>query len=199
MALTFQEELGEDTAPAGGSRWFEVFANLIEQPDSPWWDIPSTTPVETRDFIFSMAFNAAVDELKETLGDNPDKWAWGDLHTLTLVNQALGNSGISLIDALFNRGPYRVSGGSEIVNATGWSATKEFPYQVGSLPSMRMIVDLGDLANSRTIHTTGQSGHSYHEHYVDMTDAWRMIQYHPMLWEDSQVENDAESKLLLTP
>ena len=199
MALTFQEELGEDTAPAGGSRWFEVFANLIEQPDSPWWDIPSTTPVETRDFIFSMAFNAAVDELKETLGDNPDKWAWGDLHTLTLVNQALGNSGISLIDALFNRGPYRVSGGSEIVNATGWSATKEFPYQVGSLPSMRMIVDLGDLGNSRTIHTTGQSGHSYHEHYVDMTDAWRMIQYHPMLWEDSQVENDAESKLLLTP
>ena len=103
------------------------------------------------------------------------------------------------MDALFNRGAYRTSGGSEIVNATGWDASREQPYEVRSLPSMRMIVDLDNLSNSQTIHTTGQSGHAYHGNYVDMTDAWRKIQYHPMLWEQDMVEGSAEGVLRLVP
>ncbi len=199
MAITFQDLLSEETLPTGDSRWFEVFADLVEQPDSSWWDIPSTTPIETRDFIFSMAFSAALEEIKDTLGENPDQWSWGDLHTLTLINPSMGSTGYSFIDALFNRGKYRTSGGSGIVNATGWEATEESPYEVRSLPSMRTIVDFSDLANSFAIHTTGQSGHAFHGNYVDMTDAWRNIQYHEMLWEDEQIESGAESILLLTP
>jgi len=64
---------------------------------------------------------------------------------------------------------------------------------------MRMIVDLSDLSNSLTIHTTGQSGHAYHPHYIDMADLWRTIQYHPMLWDLEKIEQEAESLLLLTP
>lgn len=107
LALTFQDDLSDETSPKGNSRWFEVLANLVEQPDSPWWDIASTAPVETRDFIFSMAFTAAVEEIKDTLGQDPNQWSWGDLHTLTLVNPSMGNSGQFFIDALFNRGQYR--------------------------------------------------------------------------------------------
>ncbi|MGB5842888.1 MAG: penicillin acylase family protein, partial [Anaerolineales bacterium] len=188
LELTFLDELPEGASPGGGSRWFEVFANLVEQPDDPWWDIPTTTPVENRDFIFNMAFSAAVNELKDLLGQDAERWTWGDLHTLNLVNASLGDSGFVVIDSLFNRGGYRTSGGSAIVNATGWDASKEEPYVVGSLPSMRMILDLSELSNSLTIHTTGQSGHAYHDHYVDMTDPWRQIQYHAMLWDPEQVE-----------
>ena len=57
---------------------------------------------------------------------------------------------------------------------------------------MRMIVDLSNLANSLTIHTTGQSGHAYNPHYIDMADLWRNIQYAPMLWEQSQIEKAQE-------
>jgi penicillin amidase len=64
---------------------------------------------------------------------------------------------------------------------------------------MRMLVDLGNLGNSLLIHTTGQSGHAYHPHYADMTDLWRNIQYHPMLWGREQVEAGAEGHLRLTP
>jgi penicillin amidase len=64
---------------------------------------------------------------------------------------------------------------------------------------MRMVVDLSDLVNSQAIHTTGQSGHAYHKNYVDMTDLWRTIQYHPMLWEQEQVKNDAASHLQRIP
>ena len=199
LELTFLDELPEGASPGGGSRWFEVFANLVEQPDDPWWDIPTTTPVENRDFIFNMAFSAAVNELKDLLGQDAERWTWGDLHTLNLVNASLGDSGFVVIDSLFNRGGYRTSGGSAIVNATGWDASKEEPYVVGSLPSMRMILDLSELSNSLTIHTTGQSGHAYHDHYVDMTDPWRQIQYHAMLWDPEQVENEASGHLRLVP
>ena len=146
-----------------------------------------------------MAFAAAVNELNDTLGSDAEQWTWGDLHTLNLVNSSLGSSGIAAIDALFNRGGYRISGGTSIVNATGWDATKEEPYAVRSLPSMRMIVDLSELSNSLTMHTTGQSGHAYHDHYVDMTDPWRNIQYHDMLWDPEQVENKASAHLQLVP
>lgn len=199
LELTFLDELPEGTEPGGGARWFEVFADLVEKPDDPWWDIPSTTPVENRDFIFNMAFAAAVDEIKGSLGNDAEKWTWGDLHTLDLVNQSLGSSGVAVIDALFNRGGFRISGGSAIVNATGWDATKDDPYAVRSLPSMRMVVDLSELSNSLTIHTTGQSGHAYHAHYADMTEPWRQIQYKGMLWDREQVENEASAKLQLVP
>jgi penicillin amidase len=199
LATTFRDDLPEEEWPSGGSRWFEVVANLVEQPNSPWWDIRSTTPVETRDDIFSMAFAAAVNQLSSTFGDNPSKWTWGDLHTLTLVNPTLGSSGIAPIEALFNRGPYPSSGGSGIVDATGWDASDEKPFLVKGLPSMRMVVDLSDLGNSQTIHTTGQSGHAYHSNYVDMTDMWRNIQYHVMSWEREQVESEAKAHLRLLP
>ena len=64
---------------------------------------------------------------------------------------------------------------------------------------MRMIVDLGDLQNSRTIHTTGQSGHAYSSHYQDMIELWTEGEYLQMQWEREQVEKAAEAKLLLVP
>jgi penicillin amidase len=49
------------------------------------------------------------------------------------------------------------------------------------------------------VHTTGQSGHAYHPHYADMIDAWRLIEYRPMVWTREQAEASAEGVLTLTP
>jgi penicillin amidase len=147
--------------------------------------------------MFARAFAAAVAELEETLGNDPADWTWGDLHTLSLAHDVMSNfPGIS---ALFNPDPYRASGGSSIVNATGWSASDDTPYAVRSVPSMRMIVDLGSLQDSQTIHLTGQSGHAGHAHYTDMTGLWAMIEYHTMHWERAAVEAAAEGHLILMP
>jgi len=197
LARTFHDELPEDVWPAGDSRWFVVIADLVDRPENAWWDDKGTPQVETRDEIFNQALAAAVAELEELLGNDPADWTWGDLHTLTLTNQTLGTSGISQLEAIFNRGKFRASGGSGIVNATGWKATES--YEVRSLPSMRMIVDLSDLSRALMIHTSGQSGHAYHRHYVDMADLWRNIEYLPMLWAREQVEATAEGLLRLVP
>jgi penicillin amidase len=197
LADTFNDELPKDLPADGGDRWFEVLDSIAQQPDSPWWDNKATPATETRDQIFRQALSEAVDELSKHLGNDPQQWQWGKLHTLTFRNQSLGESGVSPIEALLNRGPFQTSGGASIVNATGWDASE--PYQVLSLPSMRMIVDLGNLQNSLSIHTTGQSGHAYSPHYIDMADLWRTIQYHPMLWDRAQIEQQAKDHMHLQP
>ena len=197
LAATFHDDLPQDYWPQGGARWFEVMRHLVDIPDSPWWDDKNTPERETRDDILRQAFAAAVAELEERLGRDPNRWAWGKLHALYLTHPTLGKSGVAPIEALFNRGPYPTGGGAGIVNATGWKANKG--YRVVSLPSMRMIVDLADLSRSLAIHTTGQSGHAFHPHYVDMTDLWRTFQYHPMLWTQEQVLAHLEGHLRLEP
>ncbi|MDO9130133.1 MAG: penicillin acylase family protein [Anaerolineales bacterium] len=198
LANTFGDDLPEERQPGGSSRWFEVVRNMAEQPDSHWWDSQLTADkVETREDIFKQSFVQAVADVQEALGKDLSKWRWGDLHTSTFENQTLGKSGVAPIEALFNRGPFPTAGGASIVNATGWNASKDF--EVTSIPSMRMIVDLGDLRNSLTVHPTGQSGHAYHPHYIDMADLWRYIQYYPMLWNEQAIVSSAEAHLRLLP
>ena len=172
------------------------------QPESAWWDDKSTTDtVETFDEIMRLAFADAVSDLEGRFGKDTSKWNWGDLHTLELTNSTLGASGFPPIEALFNRGPFRTSGGSLIVNATGWDASKNAPdaYMVSSYPSERVIYDFSDFNNSIAIHTSGQSGHAYHPHYVDMTPLWANIQYYPMWWSLDSIIEDMEGHLILMP
>jgi len=198
LVLALHDDLPEESWLDGGGRSVTILRRLLGQPDSPWWDNKATPEVETRDQIFRQAFSQAVAELEASLGKDPAKWTWGDLHLADFRNETLGESGIAPIEALFNRGGFRTSGGSSIINATAWDASED-SYQVIDLPSMRMIVDFSNLSNSLTIHTTGQSGHAYHPHYIDMADLWRNIQYHPMLWERPQIEAGAEGHLRLVP
>jgi len=193
---TFNDELPKKYWPSGGNRWFEVMRNL--KADSPWWDDKSTTDkVETRDDILKKSFSEGIAELEKTFGNDPAKWSWGSLHQSNFRNATLGESGVPPIEALFNRGPFPTSGGSSIVNATAWTATDS--YETVDLPSMRMIADMSNLNNSVTVHTTGQSGHAYNKHYIDMADLWRNIQYYPMWWNQDSVIKDAEGHLVLAP
>jgi penicillin G amidase len=197
LSRTFHDELREDFWPEGGSRWFEVVRGLVQTPDDPWWDDVTTTQIETRDDILRGAFFDAVEELTDAMGDSVEDWAWGRVHTAVFRNQSLGESGIGLIEARFNRGPYEASGATSVPNAVGWNAPDG--YAVDWLPSMRMLVDLGDLRHSYAVHTTGQSGHTDHPHYDDMIPIWLVGDNLPFLWERGDIVSQAESTLLLTP
>ncbi len=197
LSLTFHDEMPKDFWPSGQSRWFEVVRRLVKEPNNPWWDRVDTSQREDRDTILQEAFQAAVTDLSSRLGKDPHKWRWGDLHTATFENETLGKSGIAPIEALFNRGPFRTSGGAEIVNATSWDPVKGFG--VSWLPSMRMIVDLGNMDNSLAIHTTGESGHAYHPHYIDMANLWRLIQYRPLPISPEAIKRQAREHVRLLP
>ena len=195
---TFDDELPKRYRAEGDSRWDEVLRTIAADPNSPWWDDQTTKDtVESRDDMLKKSLAEGVAELEKMYGKDSSKWKWGEMHAATFRNQTLGKSGVGPIEALFNRGPFPVGGGEQMVNATGWSMVEG--YETSSLPSERMIVDLGDLTNSLTVHTTGQSGHAYHQHYADMAPMWANVEYYPMLWAQETVEADAEGHLRLVP
>ena len=130
-------------------------------------------------------------------GGRKSRPQWGDLHLSTFRNQTLGESGIGLIEDLFNRGPFPTGGSESVVDATGWTVGKSF--EVDWLPSEHEIVDLSNLNASLASHTTGQSGHAYSQHYDDMIPLWLNIQYAPMWWDQQSVINDSEGHLQLMP
>ncbi|MBL8078492.1 MAG: penicillin acylase family protein [Anaerolineales bacterium] len=196
---TFNDDMPEERYyPDGGSRWNEVMRNMAKDSKDPFWDDKATTDViETMEFVMKKSFADGVAELKDTYGKDMSKWTWGDMHAATFRNSTLGESGIFLIEDLFNRGPFPVGGGEAIVNATGWSVKDG--YETNWLPSMRQIIDLKNLNNSVTVHTTGESGHAYHKHYDDMAPLWAGIQYYPMWWDQDSIIEDAEGHLKLVP
>jgi penicillin G amidase len=197
IRLTFSDELGESLYIRATSALSQAFVNELPHPNSPWFNNINTAQIESRDDILLQALRAAVDELTDRMGRDMTKWQWGDLHTATFTNQALGQSGIGLIESIFNRGPLPVDGSIDTVNNTAYSMAN--PYTVRTVPSYRMIVDLGDLANSLAMHTTGQSGHPFHRHYDNMIDPWRNVEYHPLLFGRVGVEADAQHMLILMP
>ncbi len=197
LVRTFQDELPEALWPEGNSRWFEVVGNLLDEPLDPWWNDVTTQGLESRDDVLAAAFSDAVTELDRRLGSDVSSWTWGAIHEMTFINQAFGSTGIGIIDDRFNRGPYPASGSKGVVNAVGWTTTEG--YQVNWLPSMRMLVDLGNLSRSRAIHTTGQSGHVDNEHFDDMIPLWLEGKTAPFLWDKTDVEADAEATMLLVP
>lgn len=190
---TFDDQLPEFLPQGIGGRNMQMIRDILRQPNNWWWDDYDTRNTETRDDILVAALDAAVAELEEAYGNNPQDWVWGEMHTITFTHGVMDS--FPVINSLFNRGAYPTSGGSSIVNATSSTADS---YQVDWLPSMRMVVDLSNMANSFTVHTTGQSGHAFAGHYADMVDMWRLIEYYPMLWDRATIESSAEAHLRLS-
>ncbi len=172
LDLTFNDDLTGDIQADGGGRWMEAVALLLKKPNDPWWDNKQTPGViEGRDEILRQAMVEARRDLTKRLGKNPGTWQWGNLHRLTLQHKVLGGDDVpGVVRSLFNRGPWDMPGGSSIVNANGYDASQGFA--VNWAPSMRMVVDLGNLDRSRWVNQTGASGHPFSSHYDDQVGAW---------------------------
>jgi penicillin amidase len=198
LARTFEDELPEGQWPDGDSRWFEVMRRLLADPGSVWWDDVRTPQLrETRDVVLGQAMRDARNEMTSLLAKDPAKWRWGRAHALELEGHLVGRSGVGSADWLFNRGPFDAPGGDSAVNATGWTAPGG--YRADWVPSLRMVVDLGDLGSSRWVNLTGESGHAFHRNYADQIKLWREGRTAGWPWRRPAVENGAEHTLRLRP
>ncbi len=187
----------EDPLPVSHqSRLFLVVDRLLADPESPWWQ-NDALEVSGRDAVLAAAAESAYGRLVDLQGANPSHWSWGGLHALTLRSDTFGSSGIAPLEALFNRGPYEVGGGSSVANATGWRLGDSF--ETVTVPSLRMIVDLGDLDASQWQNLTGNSGHVMHPNYIDQVEAWQRVELAPWAFSPRAVAEEATHTLTLTP
>jgi penicillin amidase len=198
LRLTFQDELRKSLWPDGSNRWWAAVSGLLEKPNDAWWDDRKTDDVvETRDDVLRQALLDARDELTRREALDPADWTWGRLHRMNLHDQTLGESGIGLVERLFNRNGYQVAGGGSIVDATEWNAAEG--YLVDAAPSMRMVVSLANLDDSRWINLTGASGHPGSSHYADQTGLYVDGRTLPWVFSRGPVDDATQDTLRLVP
>ncbi len=207
LDLTFNDELPKDLRANGGDQWMAAMTQLLTKPKSAWWDDKRTAGVtEGQAEILRKALVEARLDLTKQLGKDPSDWRWGRLHQLTLEHQVLGGDGVpGFVRDMFNKGPYDMPGGSAIVNANGWDASKGLDgdpgdaYDVDWAPSMRMVVDLSNLDASQWVNQTGNSGHVYSDHYSDQTQAWVKNELYPWPFTEKAVREAGGDELTLVP
>jgi len=200
VEYTFNDELPQDLQADGGGRYMASMLTLLKDPTNGWWDDRRTPGlVESRDEILRKALVQARLDLAKHLGKDPVTWTWGELHTATVKSQVLGGDGVpEVVQSIFNRGPVPLGGGPSIVNATYWSASSG-NFDVTRGPSMRMVVDLGNLDASTWVNLTGNSGHPYSAHYVDQLDAWAAGEQFAWPFGRAAVDVAASERLVLSP
>lgn len=183
------------TANGYTSRDKPLIIRLLSQQDDSWFR-DSVLPNGPRTWSSALlsAFESALDELQEKLGDDPTRWRYGKIHKMTYAHP-LGL--IKPLNKIFNRGPYPVGGDIDTVNMGAVSPNE--PETVITVPSFRLIANLADLAASLSMHAPGQSGHPGSKHYDDFIQPWRNVEHHPMLFDHELIDEQAAGKLRMVP
>lgn len=178
------------------SRLALVFDRLLDEPESDWWQRDADGGASSQEELLGLAAQDALAEISRLQGSDPSGWNWGELHAITLTSGTFGESGIAPIEALFNRGPYPVGGGSGVVNATGWELGSD--YATTNVPSMRMVIDLSDWDASSWHHLSGASGHAFHPNYADQTRGWASGEQYRWAYSPEAVRATTADELRLT-
>ncbi|MBE3558613.1 MAG: penicillin acylase family protein [Ktedonobacteraceae bacterium] len=177
------------------SRSRPLLIRLLNEHDDSWF-ANSAVPngPTTWDEALTRALSAAVEDLREKLGDDISRWQYGKIHTITF-GHVLGI--IKPLSRFFNRGPFAVGGDVDTPNMGSVLPTR--PHEVITVPSYRQIINLADMNASLSGHAPGQSGHPASKHYDDFIKMWLAVEHHPMLVKREEIEASAEGTLRLLP
>ncbi len=173
-----------------GRHGLAVMLAALEKPDPFWF---GNDPVAGRDLFLRSTFISAVGKTKKTLGDDPQQWTWGKLHTTTL-HHPLEQLGPASARA-FNLGPLPKAGDAWTPHAA--SHNPKFDHIAGA--SYRQIFDLGDWDRGMATSVPGQSGQPGSPHYGDLLPLWADGQYFPLAFSRKKVEEVTAHRLTLKP
>ena len=152
-------------------RWQSHLLELWEQGDDelvgrPW------------DELALDALRAALDDLADRFGPDPDGWRWGRVHEMEFPHP-LGAANPLLRRLLNRRLP--TGGAQETVSQIAYDPNN--PFRAVWAPSWRMVADPADPDGSRWQMFTGQSGHPASKHYDDLQQDWLEGRTQPMAGE----------------
>jgi len=194
----YKKRLGSEFYNQYLSNEYVVFNSLREmfrKGDSVWFDNPDTKDVEDMDAVITKSFKDGVASLEKEMGNSPNRWTWGKLHTLTF-HHPFGKSS-PILGFFLDRGPYRVGGGISTVNPMPWRLSG--PWSVYHGASERCIFDLSDMKNSRRVIPAGVSGNFVSPHYDDQIKLWLTVTYRPFVIDREGVDKDARYIMNMKP
>ena len=198
MALAvFRDDTGDALwARSLATRSFQDALELVlDRDDSSWCDDRRTPAIETCAQQSGAALKLALDELQDRFGADVSRWQWGQAHQARSEHRPF--SRVKALARFFElRTP--VGGDTHTVNVSRVGlkpdATTGELYLNEHAASLRALYDVADLAQSRVMHSTGQSGLFFSPHYRDFVEPWRQVSYVP-LWP----QGPAAHVLLIKP
>ena len=185
--------LGRSTLPtiSGTSiaaRQVGRLSRLVRE-QSPGW-FPDGWPTEIDEALGS-SYIAAV----RRLGPPSDRWQWGRART-AMLKHPMGR--MPLLAGILNIGPFQCPGDGNTVAQAGTFG--EDPLAApGVIPSLRMVLDIGDWDRSFFSLPGGQSGNPLSPHYKDLFPLWLRGTGVPIPWTDAAVKEATFETLLLKP
>ena len=202
---TFEELVVFDNAgneislqPGNSDSTSEIFRTLLKNPNHIMWDDVNTSGKENLTDILERTLSISDKTIVEIFdSSDSDDWEWGKIHTITYPTNLLGEAGIPILTGLVNIGPVETSGSNFAINSTDWGFGDDFT--IGSYPSMRMVVDLSNLDNSRTVLPSGQSGHVMSKYYDDQVDNWIENDMYQNYFSREVVELNQKDLMYLRP
>ncbi len=206
---TFKDEMGNDLFNQYvflANIPYRVILQLLNKPNSVWWNNIKTKGEENRDEIIRKSVSQALTYLEENVGSEVEDWQWGKIHKVKFKHPFSGNS--SLVDKIIDIGPYEVGGdGTTIFNTeyTFSESIEEYPLFRHDLfendlgPSMRYVYDFSKPDEFYLILTTGQSGNVMSDHYSDMSLMWLTGKYMKISTDKIQIKKATNKLLVLIP
>jgi penicillin amidase len=120
------------------------------------------------DALLLRCLTGALEAGQKLQGSKASRWDYGQYRALRMINPIAGR--LPFLGRYFDIGPVPMSGGPTTV----------LQYTGGLGPSLRMIIDLGDLEHSFANLATGESGQRLSSHYKDQWDAYYAGRSFPM-------------------
>ena len=187
----FEAAAGEAEAQEKFEAWHKTivsenaFPKLLANAESPWWDDVRTDAVETASDIVARAWKAAQEDLTRALGDNPEKWEYGRLHTV-VHEHAMKDA--PLVGDFLSVGPYALPAAKDALNKYEFKLKEEVNYDVFSGPSMRIGIDFANVAASESILPTGQSGNAFSPFYDNQAPLYHAGQFRKQRMDRADIE-----------
>ena len=198
----------DDLGPEGSLTW-EIFIksefhsygasehHLKVLEESPFFDDVGTPHVDTKADMIARSLADAYTHCEERMGGDPDRWAWGQLHTYTWRHPISEVSPVLNRFVKLNRGPFPAGGDMMTLNVTGYRWGRDFDALF--IPAMRMVVDFGLDEPAFLISHGGQSGDPASPHYDDMIEPWMAVENQPLPFGEENIEAQYKDVLVLRP
>ena len=194
----FEDDLGPQNAMVLLNNWYfweERLEQMVLKGDSVFFDDKRTSDkTESLEDLFHLAALKARAFLSPMLGDNPEKWQWGKVHTLELVNP-LRRKGTG--KTLLGSGPMPAGGSGETLNR-GWYDYDK-PFAVTHCAALRMVADLSDKEKILAVLPGGVTGRTFHSGQKNQIEAFMSGEKMYWWFSDAAIDKNETSKLILTP
>lgn len=149
---------------------------------------------DRRDQFLSQAFAGAIEMLSSRLGEDMEKWHYGQQSLKHIqIKHPLSKAVSDTLRRVLDLGPLPRGGNGYTPGSTGNN------YNQSSGASFRVLIPVGDWDNALGSNSPGQSGDPDSPYYDNLYEMWARDAYFPMLYSRDSIVKYADSKQILSP